>query len=207
VNPLFPGDDKWIPHSRETAVDDLEAVTDQLAKARAGALARGKRWSALGRGKPCGKDRLSPSVRDGAWRTHSGHRDQVESSGRWLYVAARYRRLRRLSGAGWQGAGTPFGVAANGSARREVVGVDVVVAAVVPHPGPGSAWNGRRTATAIVPSSTAGFTVSKKYSKVGWNGSDTRELSFADCRVPAENLLGQRGRGFAPFLSIWMKAG
>jgi short/branched chain acyl-CoA dehydrogenase len=52
----------------------------------------------------------------------------------------------------------------------------------------------------IVPSGTPGFTVSKKYSKVGWNASDTRELSFVDCRVPEENLLGERGRGYAQFL-------
>src|SRR3984893_4624406 len=54
----------------------------------------------------------------------------------------------------------------------------------------------------IVPSGTPGFTVSKKYSKVGWNASDTRELSFTDCRVPAENLLGEQGRGYAQFLQI-----
>ncbi|NUS17550.1 MAG: acyl-CoA dehydrogenase [Streptomyces sp.] len=54
----------------------------------------------------------------------------------------------------------------------------------------------------IVPSGTPGFTVSKKYSKVGWNASDTRELSFDDCRVPAANLLGERGRGYAQFLRI-----
>lgn len=54
----------------------------------------------------------------------------------------------------------------------------------------------------IVPSGTPGFTVSKKYSKVGWNASDTRELSFQDVRVPAENLLGERGRGYAQFLQI-----
>jgi butyryl-CoA dehydrogenase len=54
----------------------------------------------------------------------------------------------------------------------------------------------------IVPVPRDGFTVSKKYSKVGWHASDTRELAFADCRVPEENLLGQRGRGYANFLSI-----
>ena len=54
----------------------------------------------------------------------------------------------------------------------------------------------------IVPAGTPGFTASKKYSKVGWNASDTRELSFADCRVPAANLVGERGRGYAQFLSI-----
>jgi alkylation response protein AidB-like acyl-CoA dehydrogenase len=54
--------------------------------------------------------------------------------------------------------------------------------------------------TILVPSGTPGLTVSKKYSKVGWSASDTRELSFDDCRVPAENLLGERGRGYAQFL-------
>ena len=67
----------------------------------------------------------------------------------------------------------------------------------------GTRPDGRKEISAIiVPSGTPGFTVSKKYSKVGWSASDTRELSFADCRVPAENLLGDRGRGYAQFLSI-----
>ncbi|MCF6524652.1 acyl-CoA dehydrogenase family protein [Streptomyces sp. JJ36] len=56
--------------------------------------------------------------------------------------------------------------------------------------------------TLIVPSGTPGFTVAAPYSKVGWNASDTRELSFADVRVPAENLLGEEGRGYAQFLRI-----
>ncbi|SEK91772.1 acyl-CoA dehydrogenase family protein [Nonomuraea pusilla] len=58
----------------------------------------------------------------------------------------------------------------------------------------------REISTILVPAGTPGFTVSKKYSKVGWNASDTRELAFTDCRVPAENLLGTRGRGYAQFL-------
>ncbi len=61
---------------------------------------------------------------------------------------------------------------------------------------------GKEISTIIVPSGTPGFTVAPKYSKVGWNASDTHELAFDDCRVPAENLLGERGRGFAQFLSI-----
>jgi alkylation response protein AidB-like acyl-CoA dehydrogenase len=44
--------------------------------------------------------------------------------------------------------------------------------------------------------------VAPKYSKVGWNASDTHELSFDDCRVPAANLLGERGKGYAQFLRI-----
>ncbi|MEV0840107.1 acyl-CoA dehydrogenase family protein [Actinocatenispora sera] len=54
----------------------------------------------------------------------------------------------------------------------------------------------------LVPSGTNGFTVGPKYSKVGWCASDTHELSFVDCRVPAANLVGERGRGYAQFLRI-----
>jgi alkylation response protein AidB-like acyl-CoA dehydrogenase len=54
----------------------------------------------------------------------------------------------------------------------------------------------------IVPSGTPGFTVQPGYSKVGWCASDTHELTFSDVRVPAANLLGERGRGFAQLLHI-----
>ncbi|RIV38992.1 acyl-CoA dehydrogenase family protein [Micromonospora radicis] len=60
----------------------------------------------------------------------------------------------------------------------------------------------KELSTIIVPSGTPGFTVAPGYSKVGWTASDTHELTFDDCRVPAENLLGERGRGFAQFLRI-----
>jgi len=60
----------------------------------------------------------------------------------------------------------------------------------------------REISSIIVPMPNEGVTVAPKYSKVGWHASDTRELSFSDCRVPAENLLGERGRGYANFLSI-----
>jgi alkylation response protein AidB-like acyl-CoA dehydrogenase len=65
----------------------------------------------------------------------------------------------------------------------------------------GRASGGRPEISAIIiPAGTPGFTVSKRYSKVGWSASDTRELSFVDCRVPEANLLGERGRGYAQFL-------
>ncbi|KXK61819.1 acyl-CoA dehydrogenase [Micromonospora rosaria] len=60
----------------------------------------------------------------------------------------------------------------------------------------------KELSTIIVPAGTPGFTVAPGYSKVGWNASDTHELTFDDCRVPAANLLGERGRGFAQFLRI-----
>jgi short/branched chain acyl-CoA dehydrogenase len=61
---------------------------------------------------------------------------------------------------------------------------------------------GKEISAILVPARTPGFTFSAKYSKVGWSASDTRELFFDDCRVPAANLLGERGRGYAQFLSI-----
>jgi short-chain 2-methylacyl-CoA dehydrogenase len=52
----------------------------------------------------------------------------------------------------------------------------------------------------IVPTGTTGYEVGPPYRKVGWHGSDTRELSFSGCRVPASNLVGERGKGLANFL-------
>ena len=60
----------------------------------------------------------------------------------------------------------------------------------------------KEISTIIVPNDTPGFTVEPAYDKVGWNASDTHPLTFTDVRVPQENLLGERGRGFANFLSI-----
>ncbi len=54
----------------------------------------------------------------------------------------------------------------------------------------------------VVPAGTPGFEVQPPYRKMGWHASDTHGLTFAGCRVPADHLLGQRGRGFAQFLSI-----
>jgi alkylation response protein AidB-like acyl-CoA dehydrogenase len=60
----------------------------------------------------------------------------------------------------------------------------------------------KQISSIIVPAGTPGLGVASKYSKVGWNASDTRELSFTDVRVPLANLLGEEGRGYAQFLSI-----
>jgi short-chain 2-methylacyl-CoA dehydrogenase len=56
--------------------------------------------------------------------------------------------------------------------------------------------------TLLVPAGTPGLTVEPGYHKLGWHASDTHGLSLAGCRVPAANLLGERGRGLAQFLSI-----
>ena len=54
----------------------------------------------------------------------------------------------------------------------------------------------------IIPTGTPGYTIGKGYRKVGWHASDTRDLYFEDVRIPAENQLGEEGRGFANFLKI-----
>jgi alkylation response protein AidB-like acyl-CoA dehydrogenase len=54
----------------------------------------------------------------------------------------------------------------------------------------------------IVENGTPGYGQGEPYRKMGWNASDTRPLTFEDCRVPEENLLGPRGQGFKQFLHI-----
>ena len=56
--------------------------------------------------------------------------------------------------------------------------------------------------TIVVPSGTPGLEVHPPYRKMGWHASDTHGLTFVECRVPEDHLLGERGRGFAQFLNI-----
>ncbi len=66
----------------------------------------------------------------------------------------------------------------------------------------GQSGGKKEISTILVPTSTPGFVAEPAYNKVGWNASDTHPLSFTDVRVPQENLLGERGRGYANFLRI-----
>jgi alkylation response protein AidB-like acyl-CoA dehydrogenase len=54
----------------------------------------------------------------------------------------------------------------------------------------------------IVEKGTPGYEQGEPYRKMGWHASDTRPLSFDDCRVPEANLLGPRGQGFRQFLQV-----
>jgi short-chain 2-methylacyl-CoA dehydrogenase len=66
----------------------------------------------------------------------------------------------------------------------------------------GDREDGRAEVSAIiVPAETPGLEVGPAYDKLGWHISDTHPLSFDDARVPADHLLGERGRGYAQFLS------
>jgi short-chain 2-methylacyl-CoA dehydrogenase len=104
------------------------------------------------------------------------------------------RTTARLEDGSWVVDGSKAFITNSGTDLTELVTVTAVT---------GTRPDGGKEISAIaIPSGTPGMTVGPRYSKVGWNASDTRELSFSDCRVPEENLVGQRGRGYAQFLSI-----
>jgi alkylation response protein AidB-like acyl-CoA dehydrogenase len=75
----------------------------------------------------------------------------------------------------------------------------VVITAVT---GRASDNGGREISNLLVANGTPGYEQGEPYRKIGWNASDTRPLSFSDCRVPAENLIGQRGAGLRQFLHV-----
>ena len=107
-------------------------------------------------------------------------------------VAGAMRTRARLEDGSWVIDGSKAFITNSGTRITAVVAVAAVT---------GTREDGKpEISTILVPSGTAGLTVAPKYSKVGWCASDTRELSFDGCRVPAENLLGERGRGYAQFL-------
>jgi short-chain 2-methylacyl-CoA dehydrogenase len=98
---------------------------------------------------------------------------------------------RRAGGGTWVIDGSKAFITNSGTSITSLVTVLAITA------GPPAR---REISAIIVPADTPGLTVAPEYSKVGWCASDTRELAFASCRVPEENLLGERGRGYAQFL-------
>ena len=106
--------------------------------------------------------------------------------------AAATRTTAVLDGDEWVISGSKQFITNSGTPRTVLVTVTAVT---------GRDESGRPELSAIlVPSGTEGFTVEPAYDKVGWNASDTHPLTFQKARVPAENLLGERGRGYANFL-------
>jgi alkylation response protein AidB-like acyl-CoA dehydrogenase len=83
-----------------------------------------------------------------------------------------------------------------------VVCITAVTGAGAGSPGGERETGAKEISNLIVPNGTPGYSHGTPYRKMGWNASDTRPLSFEDCRVPEENLLGERGAGFKQFLHI-----
>ncbi len=104
------------------------------------------------------------------------------------------RTTARLEDGQWVLNGTKAFITNSGTSITSLVTATAVT---------GETSSGKKEISSIlVPVPTPGFTAEPAYDKVGWNASDTHPLTFDDCRVPEENLLGQRGRGYANFLSI-----
>ncbi len=99
----------------------------------------------------------------------------------------------RLDGSSWVINGSKQFITNSGTDITRLVTVTAVT---------GGSRDKPEISTILVPVPTEGFTVEPAYDKVGWNASDTHPLSFDDVRVPEENLLGERGRGYANFLRI-----
>jgi short-chain 2-methylacyl-CoA dehydrogenase len=60
----------------------------------------------------------------------------------------------------------------------------------------------REISNIVVENGTSGYEQGPPYRKMGWHASDTRPLSFSDCRVPVENLVGPRGNGLKQFFQV-----
>jgi alkylation response protein AidB-like acyl-CoA dehydrogenase len=82
------------------------------------------------------------------------------------------------------------------NAGTDISGV-VVITAVT-----GERDGSKEISNILVANGTPGYEPGEPYRKMGWNASDTRPLSFADCRVPADNLVGQRGAGLRQFFRV-----
>jgi short-chain 2-methylacyl-CoA dehydrogenase len=84
------------------------------------------------------------------------------------------------------------------NAGTEISGLVVITALT----GSGGSAGEREISNLLVQNGTPGYEQGEPYRKMGWNASDTRPLSFSDCRVPVDNLLGPRGAGLRQFLHV-----
>jgi alkylation response protein AidB-like acyl-CoA dehydrogenase len=87
------------------------------------------------------------------------------------------------------------------NAGTKISGI-VCITAVTGEDGGEQDGSGKEISNLIVANGTQGYEQGEPYRKMGWNASDTRPLSFSECRVPEQNLLGPRGAGFKQFLHI-----
>jgi alkylation response protein AidB-like acyl-CoA dehydrogenase len=111
--------------------------------------------------------------------------------------AGNTRTRARLDGGEWVIDGAKQFITNAGTEISGHVAITAVTDSHSPTPG-----RPREISNLIVEQSTPGYAQGEPYRKMGWNASDTRPLSFDECRVPAANLLGPRGAGFKQFLQI-----
>jgi short-chain 2-methylacyl-CoA dehydrogenase len=100
--------------------------------------------------------------------------------------AGAVRTTASLADGGWRIDGTKAFITNSGT---PITGVHVVTAVTDPGGGP------RAMSTILVPADAEGVMVAPSYRKMGWHAGDTHELVFEACSVPADHLLGERGRG------------
>ncbi len=107
--------------------------------------------------------------------------------------AANVRTRARLEDGGWVIDGAKQFIT---NAGTDISGV-VCITAVT-----GGDGGDREISNLLVTNGTPGYEQGEPYRKMGWNASDTRPLSFTDCRVPEANLVGPRGAGLKQFLHV-----
>jgi short-chain 2-methylacyl-CoA dehydrogenase len=116
--------------------------------------------------------------------------------------AANTRTRARLDDGEWEINGAKQFIT---NAGTEISGLVCITALTGERPegsGESGAAQSREISNLIVANGTPGYEQGEPYRKMGWNASDTRPLTFTDCRVPEDNLLGPRGAGFRQFLRV-----
>jgi alkylation response protein AidB-like acyl-CoA dehydrogenase len=124
-------------------------------------------------GSDAGNTRTRARLQDGEWRI-DGAKQFITNAGTDISGVV---CITAVTGDGASGAGVTREAARTGDAAKEISNI-------------------------IVPNGAPGYEQGAPYRKMGWNASDTRPLTFNDCHVPQENLLGPRGHGFKQFLHI-----
>jgi alkylation response protein AidB-like acyl-CoA dehydrogenase len=157
-------------------------------------------------GSPAQKERWLPDLCQGERLAAFG----LTEPGGGSDIQGGMRTRARLDGDEWVIDGSKAFITNSGTAITSVVTVLALTGqgtgsasaghASTVSPGTGTPAARPEISAIMVPAGTPGFAVGPEYSKVGWCSSDTRELAFADCKVPRDNLLGDLGRGYAQFL-------
>ena len=132
-----------------------------------------------------------------------------EQKARWLPDLASGRRLAAF-GLTEPGAGSDAGAARTTAELRDGSWVVSGSKLFITNAGTDITWGVTITARTgedevsnlVIENGTSGYVISAPMHKLGWRASDTRELSFEDCAVPEDHLLGPRGAGFRQFLEI-----